>query len=76
MSLRRKEHACGREIYSAVVKEYGEHISADDGTCIHKLQLLKPNTSSHPFSYEKTFIERAIQYIKDRTGFFDILLER
>ena len=57
---------------SNVVKEYGEHpVSTDGGTWYPQAcQFLKINHHIHS-SYEKSIIERTIQYIKDRTECFD-----
>jgi putative transposase len=57
---------------SHVVKEYGEHpVSTDGGTWYPQAcQFLKLNHHIHS-SYEKSIIERTIQYIKDRTECFD-----
>ena len=57
---------------SNVVKEYGEHpVSTDGGTWYPQAcQFLKLNHHIHS-SYEKSIIERTIQYIKDRTECFD-----
>ena len=41
------------------------------GLGIHKLQFLKPNYHHIHSSYEKSIIERTIQYIKERTERFD-----
>ena len=54
-----------------LIRRYARHnISADGGTCIHRYvdsQIL----NNIIILNLKTFIERTIQYIKDRTGFFD-----
>jgi putative transposase len=57
---------------SNVIKEYGEHpVSTDGGTWYPQAcQFLKLNHHIHS-SYEKSIIERTIQYIKDRTECFD-----
>lgn len=57
---------------SNVVKEYGEHpVSTDGGTWYPQAcQFLKLNHHIHSL-YEKSIIERTIQYIKDRTECFD-----
>jgi putative transposase len=53
---------------SNVVKEYGEHpVSTDGGTWYPQAcQFLKLNHHIHS-SYEKSIIERTIQYIKNST---------
>ena len=57
---------------SEVVEEYGIHSvsTTDGGTVIHKLQVFKLFHHIHSH-YEKSIIERTIQYIKDRTYCFD-----
>jgi putative transposase len=57
---------------SNVVKEYGNHpVSTDGGTWYPQAcQFLKLNHHIHSL-YEKSIIERTIQYIKDRTECFD-----
>ena len=57
---------------SSVIKEYGEHpVSTDGGTWYPQAcQFLKLNHHIHS-SYEKSIIERTVQYIKDRTECFD-----
>jgi putative transposase len=57
---------------SNVTKEYGEHpVSTDGGTWYPQAcQFLKLNHHIHS-PYEKSIIERTIQYIKDRTECFD-----
>ena len=57
---------------SNVIKEYGEHpVSTDGGTWYPQAcQFLKLNHHIHS-PYEKSIIERTIQYIKDRTECFD-----
>jgi len=57
---------------SNVVKEYGEHpVSTDGGTWYPQAcQFLKLNHHIHSL-YEKSIIERTIQYVKDRTECFD-----
>ncbi len=57
---------------SSVVKEYGEHpVSTDGGTWYPQAcRFLKLQHHLHS-SYEKSIIERTMQYIKDRTESFD-----
>ena len=57
---------------SDVVNEYGQHpVSTDGGTWYLKAcQFLKLKHHLHS-SYEKSIIERTMQYIKDRTESFD-----
>ncbi|MGA9844218.1 MAG: DDE-type integrase/transposase/recombinase [Nitrososphaeraceae archaeon] len=57
---------------SNIVKEYGERpVSTDGGSWYPQAsQFLKLNHHIHS-SYEKSIIERTIQYIKDRTECFD-----
>jgi putative transposase len=58
---------------SNVVKEYGNHpVSKDCGTYYPQAcQFLKLNCHHIHSLYEKSIIERTIQYIKDRTECFD-----
>jgi putative transposase len=58
---------------SNVTKEYGEHpVSTDGGTWYPQAcQFLKLNHHHIHSPYEKSIIERTIQYIKDRTECFD-----
>jgi putative transposase len=54
------------------VKEYGEHpVSTDGGTWYSQASVLEPNHHHIHSSYEKSIIERTIQYIKERTERFD-----
>jgi len=57
---------------SGIVEEYGEHpVSTDGGTWYPQAcQFLKLKHHIHS-SYEKSIIERTMQYIKDRTEGFD-----
>jgi putative transposase len=58
---------------SNVIKEYGEHpVSTDGGTWYPPpaCKFLKLIHHLHS-SYEKSIIERTMQYIKDRTEGFD-----
>ncbi|HEY6537332.1 MAG TPA: DDE-type integrase/transposase/recombinase, partial [Candidatus Nitrosocosmicus sp.] len=57
---------------SDVVEEYGKHpISTDGGTWYPQTcRFLKLTHHIHS-SYEKSLIERTMQYIKDRTECFD-----
>jgi len=57
---------------SNIVEKYGEHpVSTDGGTWYPQAcKFLKLNHHIHS-SYEKSIIERTIQYIKDRTKSFD-----
>ena len=57
---------------SDVVDEHGEHpVSTDGGTWYPQAcQFLKLTHHIHS-SYEKSIIERTMQYIKDRTECFD-----
>ena len=57
---------------SNIVVKYGEHpVSTDGGTWYPQAcKFLKLNHHIHS-SYEKSIIERTIQYIKDRTESFD-----
>jgi putative transposase len=58
---------------SKVLKELGRHpISTDGGNWYHHQarQFLKLNHHIHS-PFEKSLIERTIQYIKDRTEGFD-----
>jgi putative transposase len=60
------------QFISDVVDEYGEHpVSTDGGTWYSQAcRFLKINHHIHS-SYEKSIIERTMQYIKDRTENFD-----
>jgi putative transposase len=55
-----------------LVKKYGKHpVSTDGGTWYPQAcKFLNMNHHLHS-SYEKSMIERTIQYIKDRTSFDD-----
>ena len=57
---------------SNVIKEYGKHpVSTDGGTWYPQAcKFLKLNHHIHS-SFEKSIIERTMQYIKDRTENFD-----
>ncbi len=57
---------------SNVVEEYGEHpVLTDRGSWYPQAcKFLKLDHHIH-FSYEKSIIERTMQYIKDRTESFD-----
>jgi putative transposase len=57
---------------SNVIEEYGEHsVSMDGGTWYPQACMcLKLKDHLH-FPYEKSIIERTMQYIKDRTEVFD-----
>jgi putative transposase len=59
---------------SNVIKEYGEHpVSTDGGTWYPQAcQFLKLNHHIHS-PYEKSIIERTIQYIKDRLNVLTII---
>jgi putative transposase len=55
-----------------LIKKYGKHqVSTDGGTWYPQAcKFLKLNHHTHSY-YEKSIIERTIQYIKDRTECFD-----
>jgi putative transposase len=57
---------------SHIIKEYGEHpVSTDGGTWYPQAcKFLKLNHHIHS-PFEKSIIERTMQYIKDRTENFD-----
>jgi putative transposase len=57
---------------ASLIDKYGKHpISTDGGTWYPQAcQFLKLDHHIHSF-YEKSIIERTIQYIKDRTECFD-----
>jgi putative transposase len=57
---------------NSLIKDYGKHtLSTDGGTWYpYACRLLKVNHHLHS-TYEKSIIERTIQYIKDRTEYFD-----
>jgi putative transposase len=59
---------------SDIVYEYGQHpVSTDDGGTWYPPQACKFLKLKHHIhsSYEKSIIERTMQYIKDRTECFD-----
>ena len=59
---------------SDIVDEYGQHpVSTDDGSTWYPPQACKFLKLKHHIhsSYEKSIIERTMQYIKDRTECFD-----
>ena len=61
---------------SGLIKDYGKHpVSTDGGGTWHPMacEFLKLDHHIHSFfgKEEKSLIERAIQYIKDRTESFD-----
>ena len=61
------------QFISSLVKIHGQHpVSTDGGTWYPStgLQVFEI-ASSYPSSYNKRFIERTMQYIKDRTEMFD-----
>ena len=57
---------------SSLIKDYGKHtLSTDGGTWYpYACKFLKLRHHLHS-TYEKSIIERTIQYIKDRTECFD-----
>ena len=61
-----------KRFLSDIVEEYGHHpVSTDRGNCYPQAcQFLKLDHHLHS-SFEKSIIERTIQYIKDRTESFD-----
>ncbi len=61
-------------ILSKVVEEYGKYqVSSDDGSIRHPSQACKFLNLHHHIhsSFEKSLIERTMQYIKDRIESFD-----
>ena len=57
---------------SCVVRYYGNHPVSTDGGTWYPQACVSQNGSSYSFSsYEKSVIERTMQYIKDRTERFD-----
>ena len=57
---------------SCVVRYYGNHPVSTDGGTWYPQACVSQNGSSYSFSsYEKSLIERTMQYIKDRTECFD-----
>jgi putative transposase len=56
-----------------VTKEYGRHPVSTDGDTWYPLQAYKFLKLKHHLhsSFEKSLVERTIQYIKDRTEGFD-----
>jgi putative transposase len=71
ISKERNMFVAERFLYS-IIKVYGEHpVSTDGGTWYPQAcQFLKLQHHIHS-SFEKSIIERTIQYIKDRTENFD-----
>jgi putative transposase len=58
---------------SKVIKEYGKHSASTDGGTWYSHQACKFLKLNHHTrsSFEKSIIERTMQYIKDRTESFD-----
>ncbi len=55
----------------SLIRKYGEHpVSTDGGTWYPQACRLKIKHNLHS-AFEKSIIERTIQYIKDRTEYFD-----
>ena len=72
-SISKERNMFVAERFLSILSEgYGKHsVSTDSGTW--NLQACKFSKLDHHFnsSYEKSIIERAIQYIRDRTECFD-----
>jgi putative transposase len=68
----KEQHVCCREISKLIDKRYGKHrLSTDGGTCYPQAcKFLKLRHHLHS-TYEKSIIERTVQYVKDRTECFD-----
>ncbi len=69
----KKRNICvAKRFLSTVINKYGKHqVSSDGGTWYHQAcKLLNLPHHLHS-SYEKSLIERTMQYIKDRTECFD-----
>src|SRR3954453_13437843 len=71
--FKRAKHVCSIErLLSNVVKEYGKHPVSTDGGTWYPQACRFLNIEHHIHSlYERSIIERTIQYIKDRTESFD-----
>ncbi len=69
---KKRNMSIAKRVLSFVINKYGKHqVSTDGGTWYPKAcGFLKLNHHLHS-SYEKSLIERTIQYIKDRTEGFD-----
>ena len=61
------------KIFNTIASEYGKHHVRTDGGCTWYPQACRFLRLPHHIhsSYEKSIIERTIQYIKDRTECFD-----
>ena len=75
ISFERTMLVAERFLQQELVRKYGKHpVSTDGGVhgiYPHACKLLNMNHHHLHSSYEKSMIERTIQYIKDRTGSFD-----
>jgi putative transposase len=73
ISKERIKHTHCREIYSDLAKVHGKHpVSTDGGTWYPQAcRYLKLRHHHIHSSWEKSLIERTIQYVKDRTECFD-----
>src|SRR6478752_6495574 len=72
ISKERNMFVVAERFLSYIVKEYGQHsVSTDGGTWYPQAcKFLKLQHHIHS-AYEKSIIERTIQYVKDRTEGFD-----
>ncbi|HXT83446.1 MAG TPA: DDE-type integrase/transposase/recombinase [Verrucomicrobiae bacterium] len=72
ISKERNMFVVAERFLSYIVKEYGQHsVSTDGGTWYPQAcKFLKLQHYIHS-AYEKSIIERTIQYVKDRTEGFD-----
>jgi putative transposase len=71
--ISKKRNICvAQRFLSTIIEKYGNHqVSTDGGTCYPQgCRFLKLSHHIHS-PYEKSIIERTMQYIKDRTECFD-----
>jgi len=71
--IKRAKHVCSRTLsVTDVVHNYGMHpVSTDGGTLPNGLSVSKVTTSHIHSPFEKSIIERTMQYVKYRTECFD-----
>jgi len=73
ISLERRSILVAEQFLQELIKKYGKYpVSTDDGGTWYPqaCRFLKLRHHTHSY-YEKSLIERTIQYIKDRTECFD-----
>jgi putative transposase len=72
ISLERRSILIAERFLQELIKKYGKYpVSTDGGTWYPQAcRFLKLHHHTHSY-YEKSIIERTIQYIKDRTECFD-----